>query len=212
MNDVKGIFIGRCSHDNDVKYPYFWAQVIKDTANSLNIKMIDLQNENFTKEKFKKLIEKYNPSFIFCSGHGNPWSIKGYNDKPVIEACKNDALLKDKIVYFVSCFTTKILGRSAIDKGCSCYIGYKSKLCYPTFIPPPENILDDFWAKPFMEASNKIPLTLLRGGTPEEAYKNSQKEFNKWIKFWGEQKIEGASTVIKFLRIAKKAQTMIQKL
>ena len=35
-----------------------------------------------------------------------------------------------------------------------------------------------------MEASNQIPLVILNGGTPQEAYKKSQEIFDKWIDFW----------------------------
>lgn len=208
MPDSKNILICRCKHDDKVKYPFCWAELIKEEAEDKGIKVIDLKEENYTEENFKNMIEQFDPFFVFCNGHGNLYSTKGHKDCCIIEACKNDILLRGRIAYLLSCDTVRILGKSAVNKGCPFYIGYTSKFKFPITSPEPDDLLDDPWARGFMKASNQIPLTILNGGAPEEAYENSQKEFDKWIKYWESQEIEGASFVASFLRNAKNSQVM----
>lgn len=176
------IFIGRCDCDSNVKFPFHWAELIIEEAEKLELDIIDLQKENFIEEKTKKQIDDHNPFFVFLNGHGNEWCSMGYKRIPVLIANKNDFLLKDKIVYAVSCYTAQYLGQIAYDNGCKAYIGYEDIF---TFVYMNEDDpLNDIIAKHFMDASNEVPLTILNGGTPKDSFENSQKMFDKWINFW----------------------------
>ena len=176
------IFVGRCECDAHLKFPFNWANFIIEEAEKLELDIIKLEKENYTEEKTKRHIRKFNPFFIFLNGHGKVWCSMGYNKESIIIANKNDFLLKNKIVYILSCYTAQYLGQVAYEKGCKAYIGHKDIFSF-TYMDENDPINDKI-AKIFMDASNQIPLTILNGGTPEEAYKNSQKMFDKWIDFW----------------------------
>lgn len=182
MNNT--ILVGRCNDELNVAFPFYWASRIIEEAEKLEYDIIDLREENYVEEKVKSLIESKSPGIIFLNGHGNEYCTKGHGCMPVIIANKNDILLKDKIVYVLSCKTAKYLGPAACDKGCEAYIGYLEDFA---FVYLDDNPLNDHIAKIYMEASNEIPLTILNGGSPKQAYENSQKIFEKWISFWEER-------------------------
>ncbi len=176
------IFIGRCNDDPIVAFPFHWAETVKDEAEKLELDIVDLQQENYIEEKTSRNIEEHAPFFVFLNGHGEAWCTTGHERRPILIANKNDFLLKGKIAYVVSCYTAQYLGQVAYDKGCKAYIGYEDDFA---FVFLNENApLTDSVAKIYMEASNEVPLTIINNGTPEEAYKNSQKVFDKWIDFW----------------------------
>lgn len=193
------IFIGRCDDDYDVLFPFHWANRIREEAEKLELDIIDLQKEKYTEEKTTKLVEEHNPFFLFLNGHGAAWCSKGHQSIPVLIANKNDFLLKGKIVYVVSCYTAQYLGQVACDKGCRAYIGYEDNFAFVYMdVDKPH---DDSIAKIYMEASNEVPLTILNGGTPKDAFKKSQETFDKWINFWekrwlGEEKTKVPIKVI----------------
>ena len=71
-----------------------------------------------------------------------------------------------------------------------------------------DNVFDDFVTEPFMKVSNEIVLTLLKGGSPEEAYQNSQSLFDKLIEYWKKEDKPEAPSIVKWLRVIKKRQVM----
>ncbi len=215
MANKKNVLILRVDspkYDAAAKYAFFWAERIKEEAESLGFYVIDLKNEDVEENRIKRLIEEYDPFLIFLSGHGSGDSFKGYDGKTdIILRCKNDHLFKDRIVYACSCETATILGKSAFTKGCKCYIGYNKKFIFPVSNlenTKREEILSDFIAEPFMKASNEIILTFLKGGNPEEAYLNSQNLFDNLINYWNKQVIPEALQMVKYLKQAKNAQYM----
>lgn len=176
------IFVGRCECDAHLKFPFNWANSVVEEAEKLELDVVDLQKENYSEEKTSRHIKNSNPFFIFLNGHGEAWCSMGYGREPVLIANKNDFLLKDRIAYILSCNTAQFLGQVAYEKGCKAYIGYEDIFSFAYM--DKNDPINDRIAKIFMEASNQIPLTILNGGTPEEAYKNSQQIFDKWINFW----------------------------
>jgi len=191
----KKILIARCDHETDVLYPFHWAEVVKEEISKRNstLRLLELGNEDFVTEKFENLVKSENPSFIFCSGHGQigkgGYCIKGHNNENVIIACKNDIIFRGKIVYALVCNTINCLKESAMAKGCHCYIGYDGKFSfrYTKKNLKEKDILNDEVAKAFMETSNSIPLTLINGGTLDEAYKNFNTISQRWIDHWGDR-------------------------
>lgn len=184
-SQLKPVLIGRCYYDQYVRFPFHWAEEIKDEAERLSFKVIDLQKENFTEDGIDKSIKEHDPFFIFLNGHGTEWCVRGHNDEPTIQANKNDILLKDKIVYCVSCLTAVYLGPTSFDKGCKAYIGYEDDFIFWCGdLNSPSN---DTFARMFMEASNQVALTILNSGTPKQAYQNSQKVYDEYIEYWRER-------------------------
>lgn len=186
----KKILIARCNYETDVLYPFYWAGVVKEEVLKRDFDLLPLENTNFVMEKFGKLVKTENPTFIFCSGHGdNGHCIKGHAGVDVVKACNNDILFSGKIVYALACDTISCLKESAMSKGCYCYIGFDGKFSFRYNKKNLENedILNDEIAKAFMETSNSIPLTLLNKGNLDEVYKNFHDVSDRWIEHWGDK-------------------------
>lgn len=175
---TNSVLIGRCDCDDVVKFPFYWCEEVIKEAEKLGFNVIDLKRENFIEDKFNKLIVVHNPNFIFLNGHGDEYCAMGFRRTPVITINKNDYLLKDKIAHIISCKTAACLGYFAIDKGCKGYIGYNGIFGLWSINSNP---VEDKISKIFMEAVNIVSITLLNGGTLEEAYNNSQKVYNNYI-------------------------------
>jgi len=180
--DSKTILIGRCSHDDRVKYPYYWMEKIIAEAKNLGFNVIDLKNINFEKEKLKKMLKERQPFMVILSGHGHDSFIQGHNNEKVIELCNEDYLFNNKIVYTISCYTSKALSKSARAKGCNYYIGWDNKLVIPA--RKNTNPAQDDFAQPCMEAMTQIPISVLNGEDIEVAYKKCYDKFDEWIKRW----------------------------
>lgn len=210
MPNKNNVLICRMNHDEITKYIYHWADIIKTEARLLGFNVIELNNENFDEVRFKRMIEEYDPYLVFLNGHGSDYSVKGFDKKTdVILRCKNDHLLKNRVVYALSCHTFSRLGRSAFNKGCKCYIGYTQRFVFPFRDLSEDHIFEDEISEPFMVISNEIMLSLLRGAGPEEAYKNSQKLIESYINHWQKQIGDNSYIVLRWLRFLKNTQRMI---
>lgn len=178
-NIGKYVLIGRCECDNTLRFPFYWAEEIKQKALNLGFQVIDLQRENFIESKFTRMVIEKNPSFIFLNGHGDEMSAFGYQEIPVITLNKNDYLLIDKIVHIISCKTGLWLGQFAVDKGCKGYIGYQGLFSIKNVHPDPNK---DEYSKMFKEVVNETSLMLLNNRGVINAFNKSQQIYDKNIK------------------------------
>jgi len=189
--------------DYATKYIFHWAGLVKYDAELLGLKVIDLQNENVTEENITKMIEEFDPYIIFLNGHGTDYSFKGKDgETDIIVRCKNDHLFKGRVVYALSCSTANILGKSSRNKGCECYIGYTNEIIFPT--QKLDDPLSDSVSRPFMMISNEIVMTLIRGGSPEEAIQNFYRLSDGLIDYWKRKDLPVAPIIRRYLESVKK--------
>lgn len=189
-------------HDS-TEYIFHWAENVKNEAELLGMKVIDLKEENFNEENLLRMIEQFDPYIIFLNGHGTEYSIRGKDgETDIIIRCKNDHLFKDRVVYALSCSTANILGKSAHNKGCKSYIGYNRDIVFPNL--EKDNPLEDDISKSFMMVSNEIVITLIKGGSPEEAIQNFHKLSDELISYWGKSDSSSAPIIQRYLERFKK--------
>lgn len=181
-NISKYVLIGRCECDNSVRFPFHWAEEVKQQAQNLGFQVIDLQKDNFTEDKFAKMVTEKNPSFIFLNGHGDEISAMGYQQMPVITLNKNDYLLIGRIVHIISCKTGLWLGQFAVDKGCKGYIGYQGLFHIKSISPDPDR---DEYSKMFKEVVNETSLMLLNNMSIIDVFNKSQQIYDKKIELCG---------------------------
>jgi len=86
-----------------------------------------LYEENNTRENFEALVVDKDTVLLF--GHGRPEYVTGYKYLPILVACENDHLLKDKKVVATSCLTGRKLALTSINKGAKLYVGYLKEAC-----------------------------------------------------------------------------------
>jgi len=128
-------------YDPTTYYLFHWSQKVIDFAEKKNINIIDLQGERANKKEFTNIVVKRRPYLVLFNGHGTKDSIDGHNNETLIKAGENEDLLKNKIIYALSCETAKL----------------------------------------FLEPSNQITISLLKGHTTGDSHQRSQNSFLKNI-------------------------------
>ena len=179
---VKGkkILITRPEHDFGTKYLSFWAKEVIETANKKDFDVIDLHREKAEQKEFEGRVKKTNPSLIILNGHGDENSVTGHDNKVLIEKGENEKLLKKRITYAVSCDSAKNLGKSCADEDTT-YIGYEKSFIFNLDRRYLNRPLNDQRAKRFLDSSNQVPLSLLKGHPSKEASERSKEAFRREV-------------------------------
>ncbi len=182
---MSGILITRPNHDYTTSYLFKWSETLIEFAGKKGFSCSDFKNQKANRNDVEKFLMKQTPSFIIFNGHGSDDAVCGYKDEILIKSGENENLLKEKIIYAVSCNSAKVLGKNAVKSGAKCFIGYDDLF---VFIFDKNcsagRELEDMSAKPFLESSNQVPLSVLGGKSCGEAYEKSQSYFNKWIEYF----------------------------
>lgn len=145
-------------------------------------KITILKGKQANLREFTNIVKKNQPSFIFFNGHGNETSITGHNNQPLVNANTNVEILKNKIVYALSCQSAKKLGPKSIKQGTKTYIGYTEDFIFVYDTNKKKFPKKDEIAGCFLSASNQIAVSLLEKKSTGQAYADSQNAFQKNIR------------------------------
>ena len=147
---VKTYLVTRPEHDDTTHYLSKWCEETITLARNKGLKVLDLHREKAVRKEFEERIDKLSPNLIVLNGHGDADKVTGNNKEPILVVGDNEGLLRDKIVYAISCSSAKLLGPKSIEKGTINYSGYDDDFifCYdPNNITRP---LSDDTAKLFL--------------------------------------------------------------
>lgn len=170
------ILITRSNYDDATGYLFYYAGQAIDFARKRNIKVLDLTRPRLTKHAFSDMVNKQDPSFLFFNAHGDECTI--YGDKAreaeeiLVKENENHLLLEGRITYARACWAAASLGKACTKKS-GCFIGYKIPFSFwidERWSSKPSN---DNTAKLFLEPSNLIVTSLLKGNTTQEAFDKS---------------------------------------
>jgi hypothetical protein len=174
---MSSILITRPKHDGATRYLFYWAEKIIGLAKQKGIKILDLKEKRANKKEFVSIMSKMKPLLIFLNGHGADDRVNGHNDEILIKAGENEDLLKNKIVYTLSCRSGNDLGPKSINAGTLSYVGYNDDFVFIWDEDKLTRPLEDKTAELFLGPSNYVVESLLKGHTVDESYKRSQKLF-----------------------------------
>lgn len=180
---MNSFLVTRPNHDLVTTYLYYWTQPLIDLAKEKGFVVYDLEQEKARKNLLESYLSKNNPQLIFFNGHGSKDKIAGINDEVLIEVNQNENLLADCIIYARSCMAAAVLGVSCIKKGAKVFIGYVRDFIV---ISSPHHLsrpLEDKIAAFFLEPSNLIVKSLLKGHSPQSSCLKSRKNSMKKIKY-----------------------------
>lgn len=195
MNMVKCL-ITRPNHDKVTAYLSAWSNEILKSEELKDISFLDLQGENANKIKVESYLSKQSPEVVLFNGHGSPTKVCGFNDEVLIENDINDSLLKNKIIYALSCSSASVLGQNSIKTGAKSFIGYKHSFILCTDKNREATPLKDNIAHSFLEPSNRLSISILKGNSTGEATRKSKEEFKKEIlKYASTKSMPGADRV-----------------
>jgi hypothetical protein len=179
----KILLITRPNHDPVTTYLYYWSTKVVEEAKLRNIPVLDLAIKKANKKTLESYINKNKPKLIFLNGHGSGEIIAGMDNEPLIEAFDNEVVLSETITYARSCDAARVLGKMAVENGAIAFIGYSRNYIIgytPSSITRP---LNDVIAELFLEPSNLIPISLLKGNTVEDAFNKSQRAMRENLLF-----------------------------
>lgn len=193
----KTILITQPNYDYTTRYISSWAQKVIQYAQNKTTKVIALRNNRADKDIFRSVVKKTNPSFIFLNGHGDENVVTGDDNKTLISIKDDLHFLKNKIIYTLSCKSAKKLGPYCVKNGTRTYIGYTEDFVFTYDRFKRTRPYQDKIAGLFLNPSNVIPFSLLKGKTTNESYKDSQNAFRKTIRnlLTSESTIQQSSTI-----------------
>ncbi len=179
----KGIIITLPRHDDVTEYLSVFSKEILEIAESNNILCRKLFDKEANKENFERVINKTNHKLIVFNGHGTENSICGYADEPIVKEKANEQILSDKITYARTCDSASSLGHASMqnNKG-GCFIGYSLPFQFYCDETWKGNPAKDPVAPLFLEPSNLIPISIIKGRTTSEAHFSSKKAILKNMK------------------------------
>lgn len=173
------ILITRLNHDLTTNYLFYWSELVIEEAKRKKLKVLDLKAKKANKSNFTSYIKKHRPGLIFFNGHGNKNSITGQDEEVLVETNNNEAILSGAIVYARSCDAAENLGRRSIKKGTKAFVGYRRRYYLGYSAQKTTRPLRDEIARLFLEPSNLIPISLLKGNSAEKAYQKSQEAMQR---------------------------------
>ena len=192
----KGLLITLPRHDDVTEYFTRFSTYIEEEAVKKCINLKKLKDKDANKEDFEKALVKLNYNFVVFNGHGSDKTIKGFKDKIIIESGVNDYILKDRIIYARSCHAGAVLGKDCMKNNKEgCFIGYDvpfifwaDPLCF-------SNPLNDNVARFFLEPSNLVPISLIKGNSAIDAHKISKRQILKNIDKVIKSKLDNSITL-----------------
>jgi len=175
------MIITRPEHDPATRYLSCWSDYIIKAADKKNIEVIDLHKEKAVKKELEGRLRKINPALVVLNGHGSDEYVCGHDNEELINTESNSDLLKGRVTYAVSCNSARKLGKACADKN-TAYIGYDESFVFNVERKYLSQPLRDRRAAQFLQPSNQVPLSLIKGHTAEESSGSSKRLFKETIR------------------------------
>lgn len=163
------ILVTRPNHDHGTNYLYYWTKLIVDKAFKMGFSVTDLLSQKATKKNFVSYYVKHKHKLVFLNGHGDDDLITGYNDEVLVDTLKNKLNMVGSIVVARSCMCAKVLGNFLVANGSLAFIGYKDDYVIKTSRKYTTKPLLDPMASLYLEPSNMIVESLLKGKNVSDA-------------------------------------------
>lgn len=168
-------------------YGYWTGAEVVDYALNNGIGVHELTEEHAVRDRLKDFLGYQDPVFFFHFSHGGEDTLTGQGMTTLI-CCNsfdedgntfspNHILLRDRVVYTLSCSSANELGPKAVEEGCAAYIGYRDPLWATTlYSPETDYALFEVWT-----GGAKV---LIDGKTIEEVYYWLKRRYKFWINYW----------------------------
>ncbi len=178
----RGILITLPRHDDVTEYLSQFSHQIELAANEKGVELKKLIDKDATKDNFGKVLKKQDYKMVIFNGHGSESSISGQKEV-IVEIGVNDFLLKERIVYARACHAAKVLGVECTKNSKEgCFVGYDKPFQFYVDIQLTGNPLKDNIARLFLEPSNTLPISIIKGNSSAVANENSKKKMLKNIR------------------------------
>jgi len=160
------------NYDDATSYLYCYAEELVRFAAENNLLLIQLKRPRLRRNILEESIFKQEPQLLLFNAHGDENTI--YGDKIggeaeyLIREGENHQLLQGKLTYARACSAAASLGRAATENA-GCFIGYNQPFSFWTDTTRTTTPLKDKVAHFFLQPSNELAISLLRGKSAREA-------------------------------------------
>lgn len=178
---ARHLLITRPEHDYPTRYLSAWAKKYFGLAKDKGYSVINLYRQRANREEIESVLRKRNPDLVVINGHGGDNLVAGQEFKPLIIAGDNSVLLQGKITYAISCRSARVLGQEVGQYADTVYIGYQDDFILLYREECRTRPLEDKLAGFFLDPSNLVATTLLKGHPAKEAVLRAQQEFLRKI-------------------------------
>lgn len=175
------MLITRPNHDVTTNYLFYWSISLINLAEERKISVSDLAKKRANLKEFTSVILKTKPTLIVLNGHGDDSVVTGYNNEALVNTDNSQSLLNGSIVYARSCRSARKLGPQAVLSGCKAYVGYDEDFVFVSEEAKVSHPLDDRTAQLFLEPSNQVVISLLKGHSPAESNRRSKEAYKRNI-------------------------------
>jgi len=175
----KTILVTLPNHDLTTNYISSWAQKVIKIAKKKSLKTVALKNKRAKKSEFISINKKIKPQLIFLNGHGDYDLVAGQDNEVLVKAGDNERCLSGKITYALSCRSAKTLGKISVRHGAKAYLGYNEDFVFNYDLKKISRPLNDKIGELFLEPSNLVVSSLLKGHNAGESWENSQNDFKR---------------------------------
>ena len=168
------MLVTRPNYDPATRYLSAWSLALIEEAKKKGLTVMDLADEKAKRVELEGRLKKTNPDLVVLNGHGSDDCVTGQDGEILIKAQDNASLLKGKVTYAVSCNSAAILGEEAGAYPDTTYIGYEKEFAMFQSRDHLSRPLEDPFAQPFMELSNHVVTSLLKGHGASESVKRAK--------------------------------------
>lgn len=160
------------NYDDATAYLYCYAMELVKFAEGKNIIINQLKRPRLRRNILEENIKKQNPQLLLFNAHGDETTI--YGDKIgreteyLVREEENHQLLQGRLTYARACSAAASLGRKCTQKS-GCFIGYNQPFSFWTNTSRTTTPLKDKTAQLFLEPSNELAISLLRGKSARQA-------------------------------------------
>lgn len=176
----KGLLMTCPEYDDATAYLTYFSKEIINEAVEKSLKFKIVRDKNLKTEPFSKIINKLDYRLIVLNGHGSEDAVFGYKQNVIIQLNKNEHLLKERLVYARSCNVGAKLGKELMKATMNgAFIGYNLPFMFymdSEWTAKPHN---DKIAKLFIEPSNLIPISIIKGNSAIDAHNNAKMQILK---------------------------------
>ena len=161
-------------------YLFYWAGLLIDEAKKKGVKIIDLDKDKAKQKKLHSYLAKQPIDVVILNGHGNQEAVAG-QDEIILSIGNGTKLLRGKTIFVRACDAGVILGKEIMTMGAKGFIGYIQPFMFPIHKDYVSKPLEDELARPALECSNQVGLSLINGRTAAEAQKDSLDKYVETI-------------------------------
>lgn len=169
----KVFLVTRPNFDPATHYIYHWSEVVIAEAKKKQMLVLDIKGKDVTHKTLLSYSKKHKPALILFNAHGSDTEIFGHLNETLIDLDTKDISFINAIVYARSCNSAAKLGPVLVKNGIKTFIGYSQEFAICQTNQKISNPVGDNIAKLFLEPSNIIPVSLIKGNTAKQSHLKS---------------------------------------